>query len=52
MPMFLFQAFVGKDIPRMWRWLRTHHVSLDTPPTLEILPEALTVRTWLERMKV
>ena len=51
MPMFLFEAFVGKDIPRMWRWLRTHPVSLETGPTLEILPEALTVRTWLERMR-
>ncbi len=52
MPMFLFEAFVGKDIPRMWRWLRTHHVSLDTASTFEILPQALPVRTWLERMRV
>ena len=51
MPMFLFEAFVGKDIPRMWRWLRSNRVSLDTAPTLEILPGALTVRTWLERMR-
>ena len=50
MPMFPFEAFVGKDIPGMWRWLRTSHVSLGTAPALEILPEAL-VRTWPERMR-
>jgi uncharacterized protein YbjT (DUF2867 family) len=26
-PMFLFEKFVGKDIPNMWRWLRTNPVS-------------------------
>jgi uncharacterized protein YbjT (DUF2867 family) len=24
MPMFLFEKFVGKDVPNMWRWLRTN----------------------------
>ena len=48
MPMFLFEKFVGKDIPNMWRWLRVHPVSLDTSPTYEVYPEAMTVRAWLQ----
>ena len=47
MPMFLFEKFVGKDIPRMWSWLRTHSVDLDTSQTRQIHPEAMSVRTWL-----
>jgi uncharacterized protein YbjT (DUF2867 family) len=47
MPMFLFEKFVGKDIPRMWNWLRTHSVNLDTSQTRQIHPEVMTVRTWL-----
>jgi uncharacterized protein YbjT (DUF2867 family) len=50
MPMFLFEKFVGKDIPNMWRWLRTNPVSLDTRPTYEVHPEAMTVRTWLRSL--
>ncbi|HEX5808148.1 MAG TPA: NmrA/HSCARG family protein [Anaerolineales bacterium] len=48
MPMFLFEKFVGKDIPRMWRWLRENLVSLETRQTYEIHPEAMTVRTFLQ----
>ena len=47
MPMFMFEKFVGKDIPRMWNWLRTHPVNLDTSQTRQIHPEVMTVRTWL-----
>jgi len=47
MPMFLFEKFVGKDVPRMWRWLRTHTVNLDTSQTRQIHPEVMDVRTWL-----
>jgi uncharacterized protein YbjT (DUF2867 family) len=47
MPMFMFEKFVGKDIPRMWSWLRTHPVNLDTSQTRQIHPEVMTVRTWL-----
>lgn len=50
MPMFLFEKFVGKDIPNMWRWLRTNEVHLDTGPTQAIHPEAMTVRTWLRSL--
>jgi uncharacterized protein YbjT (DUF2867 family) len=49
MPMFLFEKFVGKDIPRMWSWLRTHPVNLDTNETRQIHPEVMNVRTWLSR---
>ena len=47
MPMFLFEKFVGKDVPNMWRWLRVNPVSLDTSPTYQVHPEAMTVWTWL-----
>jgi uncharacterized protein YbjT (DUF2867 family) len=50
MPMFLFEKFVGKDIPRMWSWLRTHPVNLDTSQTRQIHPEVMTVRTWLRSL--
>jgi uncharacterized protein YbjT (DUF2867 family) len=51
MPMFLFEAFVGKDIPNMWRWLDKNEVSLDTSYTYRVHPEAMTVRTWLQSME-
>lgn len=49
MPMFLFEKFVGKDIPNLWRWLRGNPVSLDTSQTYDVQPEAMTVRAWLQR---
>jgi len=48
MPTFLFEKFVGKDIPNMWRWLASHPVNLDPSLTRQIHPEAMTVRTWLQ----
>ena len=48
MPLFLFEKFVGKDLADMWRWLRTNHVDLDTSPTREVHPQAMTVREWLQ----
>jgi uncharacterized protein YbjT (DUF2867 family) len=50
MPMFLFEKFVGKDIPNMWRWLRTNPVSLDTSTTYEVHPSAMTVQTWMRSL--
>jgi uncharacterized protein YbjT (DUF2867 family) len=49
LPPWLFQrfGFVGHDLGRMWRWLRTGDIPLDIKPTLALLPEALTVRAWL-----
>jgi len=48
MPLFLFEKFVGPDIPNMWRWLRTNPVDLDTSQTYAVHPEAMTVRAWLQ----
>lgn len=47
MPMFLFEKFVGKDIPKMWRWLRNNPVSGETSQTYEIHPQAMSVQAWL-----
>jgi uncharacterized protein YbjT (DUF2867 family) len=51
MPMWMFDVFTKRDLTTMWRWCRTGPVPLDTSPTHEILPSALTVRQWLERTK-
>jgi uncharacterized protein YbjT (DUF2867 family) len=50
MPMFLFESFVGKDIPNMWRWLHKNPVDLDTSQTYEVYPDAMPVRIWLQRL--
>jgi uncharacterized protein YbjT (DUF2867 family) len=51
LPLWLFArfGFAGRDLPAMWRWLRSGDVDLDTAPTRAIHPEALTVRGWLSR---
>ena len=53
MPVWLFKrfGFVGKDLTTMWNWLRTEEIPLDTVPTREIHPDALTVRDWLVSQK-
>lgn len=54
MPVWLFErvaGHAGKDLPVMWRWLRTESVPEDTSPTRAIHPDALTVRQWLERQR-
>ena len=51
MPMFLFETFVGKDIPNMWRWLRSHPVSVDSGLTYAVHPAALTVREWMRSLR-
>jgi len=51
MPMFLFEKFVGKDIPNMWRWLRKNPLTFDSSQTDEIHPEAMTVQQWLQRVR-
>jgi uncharacterized protein YbjT (DUF2867 family) len=51
MPVWMFEriaGYAGKDLPVMWRWLRTGTVPEETGPTREIHPGALTVREWLE----
>ena len=47
MPVAAFERVASADLATMWRWLRTRPVPLDTSPTREIHPEALTVRDWL-----
>jgi uncharacterized protein YbjT (DUF2867 family) len=54
MPVFIFQriaGFAGKDLPTMWRWLRTNSIPEDTEPTRAIHPGALTLRQWMERKR-
>jgi len=51
MPVWLFErvaGHAGKDLPIMWRWLRTGTVPEDTGPTKAIHPGARTVRSWLQ----
>jgi uncharacterized protein YbjT (DUF2867 family) len=51
MPAWLFErfGFVGKDLGKMWRWLRREEIVLETAPTLSIHPEAMSVQEWLMR---
>lgn len=49
MPVRLFERFVGTDLTTMWRWLRTNQFDMSTQSTREILPDALTVRQWMDR---
>jgi uncharacterized protein YbjT (DUF2867 family) len=48
MPTPLFERFTGRDETTMWRWLADNHFEFPTQSTLDLLPEALTVRAWLE----
>jgi uncharacterized protein YbjT (DUF2867 family) len=54
MPVWLFEriaGYAGKDLPIMWRWLRTHEIPEDTAPTRQIHPDALSLRDWLRKKK-
>ena len=54
MPVWMFErvaGYAGKDLPIMWRWLRSGTVPEDTAPTREIHPAARTVREWLEERR-
>jgi uncharacterized protein YbjT (DUF2867 family) len=48
MPTWLFERFVGTDLTTMWRWLRAEQFKMSTETTRQILPQARTVRQWLE----
>ena len=48
MPTWLFERVAGKDLPTMWRWLRTEDVALDTGPTRAVHPAARTMSEWLD----
>ena len=50
MPAWLFArvaGHAGKDLPTMWRWLRTGSVPEDVEPTRAIHLRARTVRQWI-----
>lgn len=51
LPEWLFDRFTRHDVTTMWRWLRTGDIPLDTEATRELLPSALTVREWLNRIQ-
>jgi uncharacterized protein YbjT (DUF2867 family) len=54
MPVWIFErvaGHAGKDLPVMWRWLRTGRVPEDTTPTRSIHPNAVTLRIWLEQQR-
>lgn len=51
MPVWLFERFVGTDLPTMWRWLATAELELDTAETRAVLPTAVTVADWLASRK-
>jgi uncharacterized protein YbjT (DUF2867 family) len=47
MPTWLFQRFVGPDLPTMWRWLAANGLDISVDATRSILPNARTVPDWL-----
>jgi hypothetical protein len=47
MPVWLFERVAGRDLPTMWRWLRTGSVPEDVEPTRAIHLRARTVRQWI-----
>jgi uncharacterized protein YbjT (DUF2867 family) len=49
MPVWMFERFVGRDLPTMWRWLRTEEVDADPAETRRLLPTAATVEEWVVR---
>lgn len=53
MPVWMFEryGFVGKDLSTMWRWLQKASIDWDsaTATTRMIHPDALSVRSWLEK---
>jgi hypothetical protein len=54
MPVWMFQRIAGhagRDLPLMWRWLRSNDIPEDTAPTRQIHPGALKLREWMSRMK-
>jgi hypothetical protein len=53
MPAFLFArfGFAGRDLSRMWRWLRDGELPVTAEETRSIQPAALTVEEWLSRQK-
>jgi uncharacterized protein YbjT (DUF2867 family) len=53
LPSWLFKrfGFVGRDLSRMWRWLRTAPIDVTPEATRAIHPGALSVKDWLRQQK-
>ena len=53
LPFWIYKrfGFAGQDTSIMWRWLREHDIDLSTETTRTIYPDALSVRSWLEKQK-
>jgi uncharacterized protein YbjT (DUF2867 family) len=52
MPVPLFERIVGPELTTMWRWLGREQFDKSTETTRQILPDALTIRQWLDRQSV
>jgi hypothetical protein len=51
LPAFMFRLFMGDDLLKLWKYLRTATLDVTTVATFAILPEAQTVRAWLAQQK-
>jgi uncharacterized protein YbjT (DUF2867 family) len=51
LPIWLLERFAGTDVTRMWRWLRTGAPEVDPAATRALLPQALSVETWLRKQR-
>lgn len=51
-PEWLFKRIAGTELTTMWRWLGTGQFDKSMQATREVLPEALTVRQWLDRQNL
>lgn len=49
LPIWLFDRFTRGDVTAMWRWVKTGDYPVDTGPTRELRPAAMTVRDWMVR---
>jgi uncharacterized protein YbjT (DUF2867 family) len=48
MPVRLFER-LAPDTAALWRWTRTAELDVDPEATRSLVPDAMTVETWLER---
>jgi uncharacterized protein YbjT (DUF2867 family) len=51
MPVWLLESFAGRDLTRMWRWLRVNVVRADPAETRALLPAAFEVESWLREQR-
>lgn len=47
LPVWLFDRFTRGDVTAIWRWVATGRFEVDTTPTRQIHPDALTVKEWM-----